>query len=155
MKLITLIMITPKGNRAEYKIFCCGRLPKTYLLDLYTLYIGKENKEESCSEHIQPITILQVEKIIEPNMWLDCVKWSRFRRQGQKECLEVFVSRPRNSQLYYAVGPKGTILISSNESVKIHQSTVEILCGKSTLHCSNPKIFCVDWNINEEFCNDK
>lgn len=157
MKLITLIMTTPKGDRAEYKLFCCSRLPKTYLMDLYTLYVGKENQKESYPEHVQSIITLEVDTILEPSVWLDCIKWSRFRRQGQTECLEVFVSRPKESQMYYAVGPNGTILISLNKSIQIHQSTVDILCGESKINCTNPKIFYVDWKEhvqNEDFCRN-
>lgn len=157
MKLITLIMITPKEDRAEYKLLCCSRLPKTYLMDLYTLYMGKENQKESYPEHVQSIITLEVDAVIEPSVWLTCIKWSRFRRQGPTKCLEIFVSRPKESQMYYAVGPNGTILISLNNTIQIHQSTVDILCGESKMHCSQPNIFYVDWKENEEqknFCNN-
>lgn len=144
MKLITLIMTTPTGDRAEYKLFCCGKLPITYLMDLYALYVGKESPDETQPGYVQSITTLQVDKILEPNVWLDCIKWSRYRKQGERECLEIFISRPKESRGYYAVGPKGTLLISLNESIKIHQSTVDIWCGQTTMYCSRPKIFCVD-----------
>lgn len=157
MKLITLIMTTPKGNRAEYKLFCCSRLPNTYLMDLYTLYVGKENQNVTEPKHVQSIMTWHVDTILEPSVWLKCIKWTRFRRQGQTKCLEVFVGRPKKSQMYYAVGPNGTIFISLNKSIQIHQSTVDIWCGESKINCSHPKIFYVDWMVNVEqkdLCND-
>lgn len=143
-------MITPDGDRAEYTLLCCGRMPKTYLMDLYALYARKENQAESASEHVPPIVTLRVDALSDPSQWLDCIKWSRFRRQGERKCLEVFVSRPTQSQMYYAVGTKGDILIGPNESIKIHASTVNILCGESKTSCPSPKVVWVDRKMNED-----
>lgn len=152
MKLVTLILVTPTGERAEYSLFCCCRLPKTFLIDLYTLYVGKEQVEELLPEYVQSVTSLQVDTILEPSLWLDCLKWSRFRREEDKACLEIFVSRPKKSELYYAVGSTGALLIGKGHTIRIHESTVKILCGESKSSCSNPKRMQVDWKANEDKC---
>ena len=145
MKLITLIMSTPKGERAEYNLLTCSRLPKTYLLDLYTLYVGRNGDEATVEATLPLMASLHVETIIEPNEWLDCIKWSRFRQEGHLKSLEIFVSRPFFSQHLYAVGEKGNILVDSDGfTIKIHETTVQILCGESKVYCSNPKIVWVD-----------
>lgn len=146
MEVITLIMVE-KGNQAEYNVLCCSRLPKTYLMDLYALYVGK-SQESSQPEWVQPIVTMKVDKILDPSDWLDCIQWSRYRQEGDKKCLEVFVRRPINSQVYYAVGTRGTVLIGQNESIQIHTSTVDILCGESKLSCPNPKIIWVDKQLS-------
>lgn len=144
MKLITLIMSTPSGDRAEYTLLCCPRLPKTYLMDLYALYVGKE-QEVVLPEEVQSLTSLKVAEILDPSGWLECIQWSRFRREGEeRKCLEVCVSRPLKSQVYYAVGMKGNVLMNADESIQVHPSTVEILCGESKTSCLRPRAVWVD-----------
>lgn len=146
-------MSTPRGERAEYNLLVCSRLPKTYLLDLYALYAGTEGEEMTVEAPLPSMTSLQVEELIEPREWLDCIKWSRFRRQGDRKCLELFVSRPLYSRHLYAVGKKGDILVDANGyTVKIHQSTVDILCGESRTYCSDPKILWVDCKKEATIC---
>ena len=137
-------MTTPRGESAEYNLLCCNRLPKTYLTDLYTLYTGKEG-ESLLTTSVQSITSMQVEKLIEPKEWLNCIQWSRFRREGEKKCLEVFITKPIHSELFYAVGEKGEVWVGTNgTTLKIHTTTVQVLCGESKMNCSNPKIYWID-----------
>lgn len=148
MKPITLVMTTPKGEHAEYNLFCCSRLPKTYLMDLYALYEGIENQEQTVAEHVQSVTTLRVDKIVDPSLWINCILWSRYRRQGENASLELFVGRLKHSQMYYAVGTSGTLLMSPSTTIKVHTSTIQMLCGESKTNCSNPKIYWVDRKEN-------
>lgn len=152
MKPITLVLTTLKGERAEYNLLCCSRIPKSYLMDLYVLYMGIENQNPTVTEPIQSVTTLQVEEIMEPNVWIDCILWSRYRQQGETACLELFVGRPKHSQMYYAVGTSGTLLISPSATIKVHESTIQILCGQSKMYCSNPRIMWVDQKLNKDIC---
>lgn len=117
-------------------------------MDLYALYVGKT---QEVSLPVQSsVVAMKVEKILDPSVWLNCIQWSRYRQEGDKKSLEIFVNRPVNSQMYYAVGTRGTILVGSNESIQIHASTVDILCGESKVSCSNPKIVWVDKQFKTE-----
>lgn len=145
MKPVTLVMITPRGDRSETELFCCCRLPETYLADLYALYSGGgAGVGQTAPEHVRSVTSLVVDEIVDPKLWLDCVLWSRYRREGGAASLEVFVRRPRNSRSFYAVGIKGNVLTSPEESIRIHESTVGILCGKSKRDCPDPVIHCIN-----------
>lgn len=114
-------------------------------MDLYTLYVGKQQQEQVPPEYVSSVTTMPVDDaILEPSVWVECIQWSRYRRQGETKCLEVFVRRPCQSQLYYAVGMEGTILMNETDFIQIHPSTVEILCGESKLSCLNPRVLWVD-----------
>lgn len=157
MRPVTLIMVAGGENRAEYSLLCCERMPQSYLTDLYALYAGRESQGAAAAGRVPSVVTLRVDEISEPSLWLDCIKWSRYRRQGEeRRSLEVFVGRPTGSQLYYAVGPKGDVLVGGpNESIGIHESTVRILCGESKTGCPNPKAFWVDWKRSDPACDEK
>lgn len=145
-KIVTLILVKPDGSSAEFILFICSRVSKSYLIDLYSLYLGRAQQKEN-SEYIESVIILTVDKISNPDDWLNCIVWSRYRQEEKKASLELFVKRPVKSEFYYAVGTDGTLLINQknpNESIKIHENTVDVLCGKSKLYCNNPTIVLID-----------
>lgn len=99
------------------------------------------------AEYVDSIITLTVDKIINPGKWMYCIVWSRYRQEEKKASLEIFVKRPAKSEFYYAVGTNGTLLISrknANESIVIHENTVDVLCGKSRLYCNDPTIVWID-----------
>lgn len=108
--------------------------------------MGHVQQKEN-AEYIESIITLTVDKISSPDEWLNCITWSRYRQEEKKASLELFVKRPAKSEFYYAIGTNGTLLISRknpNESIKIHENTVDVLCGKSRLYCNKPTIIWVD-----------
>lgn len=123
-------------------------------MDMYVLYMGIENQKQTVAEQVQSVTTLQVDKIVEPGLWINCILWSRYRQQADNACLELFVGRLKHSQMYYAVGTSGNLLISPSSTVKVHESTIKILCGQSKMYCSNPKIFWVDRNVSKDICKE-
>lgn len=140
---MTLILIASNGQRAEYKILTCEYVLKSYIQDLYNLYIGKFINQ--AHELVQSATAIYVENVIHPKEWLNCIKWSRAQNMNNESSLELFVARSKNSSFYYAVGPSGNVLMNSNNDVlKIHNSTVEILSGNIKYICKNPKIICIE-----------
>ena len=120
-------------------------------MDLYSLYAGYTQQNIS-AEYIESIIILNVDEILaNPDEWLNCIVWSRYRQWEKKASLEMFVKRPKKSEFYYAVGTNGTLLINQrnqNETIKIHENTVEVLCGRSRLYCNKPTIVWVDKGLN-------
>lgn len=146
MKIVTLITVEPDGSSAEFILLICSRVAKSYLVDLYSLYVGRAQQTEN-AEYVDSVITLTVDKILNPDEWMNCIVWSRYRRQDKKASLEIFVKRPAKSEFYYAVGTNGTLLISrknANESIVIHESTVDVLCGKSRLYCNDPTIVWID-----------
>lgn len=146
MKVVTLILVKPDGSSAEYILLICSRVAKSYLVDLYSLYRGYAQPKEN-AEYVDSIISLTVDEIFNPDEWLDCIAWSRYRQEEKKASLELFVKRPAKSEFYYAVGTNGTLLISrrnTSESIVIHENTVDVFCGRSRLYCNNPTIVWVD-----------
>lgn len=146
MKIVTLILVEPDGSSAEYTLLICSRVAKSYLFDLYSLYAGRAREKEK-AEYVESIITFAVDEIANPDEWLNCIAWSRYRREEKKASLELFVVRPAKSEFYYAVGTDGTLLISRenpNESIAIHESTVDVLCGTSRLYCNKPTIVWID-----------
>lgn len=139
-KYITLVLIAPDETRAEYNILTCENVFKTYIQDLYNLYTGKY-KETQAHEFVEPVTAVYVDEIIDPKEWLNCIKWSRYRREAENGSLELFVVRRNNCTFYYAIGPGGTLLVNrNNEFMKIHPSTVELLTGETRYTCRKPTL---------------
>lgn len=131
-------------------------------MDLYVLYAGIENRAQSvdsaaaaAAEPVRSVTTLRVDEILEPGSWLNCILWSRYRQQGENACLELFVGRPKHSQMYYAVGTSGNLLMSPSGTIKVHESTIQMLCGQSKTYCSNPRILWVDRKANGDICTTK
>lgn len=138
-KLITLLLITPTGARAEYKLLICEQVSKAYLQDLYNLYIGRVR--DVTHEMVSPVTTIYVDEIVNPKEWLNCVKWARYRCKSDLESLELFIDRPKNPNFFYALGTSGTMLIGKNEEIiKIHNVTLQTLTGKTTYTCRKPVI---------------
>lgn len=149
MKTITILLVErASGKCAEFVLLICSRVSKSYLVDLYTLYLGRtQEQENNLSEYVESINTFTVDEISNPDVWLNCISWSRYRQRDEKASLELFIKRPKKSEFYYAVGTAGTLLINrknANDSIKIHENTVDILCGKSRLHCTNPTVILVD-----------
>ena len=148
MKTVTLILFTPTGSSAEFTLLICSKVSKSFLMDLYSLYVGYTLPEESL-EYVESIITLNVDKIINPDEWLNCIVWSKYQQIEKSASLELFIKRPEKSEFYYAVGISGILLLgrtNPNEMIKIHENTVEILCGKSRLYCNKPTIIWVDQN---------
>lgn len=149
MKCITLVLVTPCAERKSYTLFTCSNVFITYLMDLYTLYTGHEKwcAPIFSADTIQSIVTLQVEDIIDPCHWLNCIQWTRYRRQGSEFCLEWFVSRPKHSAFYYSLGVQGNLLVNKNnpnETIQIHEKTVHMMTDEIVSCCRKPIIIQID-----------
>lgn len=148
LKYITLVLIAPDG-RSESTLLTCSNVYKTYLHDLYQVYTGLSAVHQpSLYEWVDSITVLHVPKLVDPKEWLNCLQWSRFYRVDESTgCLELFVSRPRDSTFYYALGPEGNILVNRhdvNETLRVHGSTVQVWTGEEGNACHKPTLMKVD-----------
>lgn len=122
-------------------------------MDLYSLYRGVDSSPTTGS-FVKDVTMLQVDEILNPEEWLSCVKWCRYRHLGgDSKSLELFVARPTRSGFYYSVGEDGALLVSHenpNHSIKIHKETVETMTGESAEYCLRPTIMLVDRELSEQ-----
>lgn len=150
MKCITLLLINPEGRWSEHTLLTCANVPQSYLQDLYTLYTGKSQLQTVQEDQkVESITALYVDDDqLDPSRWLHCIRWSRYREQDpNSRCLEIFIARPKESTFYYALGPRGTLMINRNnvhETLRVHESTIRMLSGHASPFCSNPTIEKVD-----------
>ena len=140
------------GGRSEHTLLTCSRVPVEYVCDMYRLY----RDDPACGHDgamgfLTPITTLQVTRRTDPEEWLTgcfpCVK--RFRigcQSAEKQSLELFLGRPRNSDRYYAVGHDGTLFVSSRtqRTVHLHEETVRMLMKNTTVYCHRPTVNVVD-----------
>lgn len=133
-------------EQREYSIAICSRVAQSYLSDLVTLYTGKE-QSATTSDYVQSVTNLNVTEIIDPSKWFKCIQWSYYRCNKNHKCLELFITRPSSSSLYYAVGEKGTLLVNRynlKDLLKINDNTVDVLTGQSKLYCLKPTLKVID-----------
>lgn len=130
----------------EYTVLACKRVSVSYLMDLYALYLGKDTTLVP-PVPVKSVVTLNVEKIIDPEKWLNCIKWARYQNQHTKLSLEWFIARPKNSGFYYSVGEDGSLLMPRNSylnTIQIHPETVKTISGKSVRYCSKPTLCVVD-----------
>lgn len=115
-------------------------------MDLYTLHaeIPAIETEDAC---IQPVTTLRVPRIVHPDQWFHCIRWTRYRKYGHEgnSSLEWFVRRGRdNSNYYYSVGEDGTTLISTGDGgrthLTVHPATVHAVAGLAKDYCCHPTL---------------
>jgi hypothetical protein len=135
------------GVEREYSYLICSRVPRAFVHDLYALYSLK--RIESSGSFIGPVLLLRVEEIIDPEEWLRCVKWTRYRKVGHGDAsLEWFIARPKNSAFYYSVGEEGTLLLSKDDddSIEIHRDTVCMFTKESSDFCHDPILTRINWN---------
>ncbi|GBO23263.1 hypothetical protein AVEN_250091-1 [Araneus ventricosus] len=136
----------------EYDLLMCSQITIAYLYDMYFLYEGSgRNGGEGSKICVDTITALKVPRMIDPDEWLisNCVKCVRWKRDEENQSLEIYVARPMNSGMFYAIGEEGTYFMSRknpNDAIRLDKDTVEVLMRKSILYCNGPNIFKVDWN---------
>ena len=131
----------------------CSRTPAEYVADMYRLYTDCDRVE--WMENGRTIE-LNAERAIDPNEWLvsdtasfPCIKAYRTYREFEDASLEIFVSRPKNSTRYYALGEcdeNGNLLfISEKGDTKLNWKTVDMLLKTSSQHCHRPIVCKIDW----------
>lgn len=123
-------------------------------MDLYCLYCEIESPRLQPLQYVKTVTTMQVNRIVPPSEWLNCIQWSKFQRLGRDRLsLELFIVRPSESNFYYAVGETGTVLMcrDSAKTLKLNQDTVSVLTGASTSCCLKPSIRLVD-EMKEQEC---
>lgn len=140
LKCVTLVL--DADERKEYTLLACDSVSVAYLRDLFALYVGKDSQQVSTSL-IQPIVTLNVDKIINPNEWLGCILWTRYKRSGDKSTLEWCIRQAGGrASFYYSVGEDGSLLVPQEGSmIQIHKQTVEVVTGLSTLLCRKPTLY--------------
>lgn len=143
MRCITLVLWTDNSERVEYTLLTCARVAIAHLMDLYCLYRGIDSPPGMGPALVTTVTTLHVEKIVSPDEWLTCLKWTQYRRLGTKASLEWFVARStaEQSAFYYSVGGLGTLLVSREDpsrTLKINKETVQLASGTSFDLCSKP-----------------
>ncbi|KAG8173831.1 hypothetical protein JTE90_016320 [Oedothorax gibbosus] len=85
--------------------------------------------------------MLNVNKIIAPNDWFNCILWSRYKHHGCEASLELFINRPKDSEFYYSVGEDGSMLMPRDTRLSvltINPETVRTLAGQSVTMCPKP-----------------
>ncbi|GIY73865.1 hypothetical protein CEXT_54921 [Caerostris extrusa] len=134
-----------ESERMEYSLLICSKVPVSYLMDLYCLYRGI-NSPPMGPFYVKTVTVLCVEKVVDPEEWLYCIKWSKYQSQCEHSSLELFISRRNRSLFYYAVGDVGNLLVSreNNHTIQIHSETVQMLTGITGEYCHKPAIYVVD-----------
>ncbi|GBN13118.1 hypothetical protein AVEN_257698-1 [Araneus ventricosus] len=93
---------------------------------------------------------MNVEKVVDPEEWLTCIQWARYRWAEEKASMEWFIARPSNSMFYYSVGEDGSLLVprdSSMEMIQIHAETIKTITGNSSMFCKKPTIMKVDKEV--------
>ncbi|GFU30114.1 uncharacterized protein TNCV_4862441 [Trichonephila clavipes] len=144
-KVVTLVLVNDQ-QRLEYTLLVCERVAVSYLMDLYALFTGV-NAPRMPNTLLKSVTTLNVDKILEPYKWLQCIQWTRYQQQGQKVSLEWFITRPNNSGFYYSLGEEGSLLVSRKnnmEMIQIHPETVRTIAGLSTIFCTRPTLQQID-----------
>lgn len=115
-------------------------------MDLYALYRG-ENAPQAPASFVKSITTMNVEKVLDPEEWLPCIRWARYRQVGNDASMEWFIARPTNSMFYYSLGEDGSLLVpreNNMEMIQINAETVKAIAGVSSMFCKNPTIIRVD-----------
>lgn len=139
---MTLVLVDPEQQRKEYSLLTCQRVAISYLMDLYALYRGT-NSPQMPPIPIKPVTMLQVAEIVDPRHWLDCIRWSRYQRQGGDASLEWFIARPTYAGFYYSLGEDGSLLLPRDSRIPtmtINAETVRTVAGQSATACAQPVI---------------
>lgn len=150
MMTMTLILKDKTLYQVEYNYLICSRVSTNYLMDLYSLFKGINANTQILSTTIGTVTMMLVDEIIDPEEWLHCIKWTRYRRlSDSRKSLEWFIARPTQSRFYYSIGEDGTVLVCSKppqETLVISRDTVQTVLGESGKYCQNPTFIKIDWN---------
>lgn len=126
-----------------------------YVADMYRLYAGDGKPVHATAREEGREMKLKVNKLIDPKKWLStetafpCIKFYKTLKECDNASLEIFVSRPKNSTKYYALGEcdgEGKLLFVSKESdTKLCWKTIDMLLKTSVHYCHRPVICKSDW----------
>ncbi|KMQ82321.1 hypothetical protein RF55_23366 [Lasius niger] len=164
---VSFIIEDPKGDRGEYVLLACDRIPMDYIYDMYFLYTGDyrnyDNDHPKKVDRLERNTILHLPSIIDVDLWLTgggstptttttsfpCIKCYTRSFDDRNQSLTVYLARPRNSKSYYALGKDGTLLLSAddeNDMAYLRAETVNMLLRNTTEHCHRPSVWRADWS---------
>lgn len=137
---MTLVLVDPEQRRKEYNMLVCERVSISYLMDLYSLYQAKDSPRMP-PVYVKPVTMLKVDELLDPEDWLNCIRWTRFQQHGGDTSLEWFIARPKGAGFYYSLGEDGSLLMPQDTRMSIlsiNPETVLGVAGQSSLTCSKP-----------------
>ncbi|GFT75882.1 uncharacterized protein NPIL_18941 [Nephila pilipes] len=115
-------------------------------MDMYALYSGTSAPRMPTTP-LKSVTTLTVDKVLDPDKWLNCIQWACYQQQGQKASMEWLIALPHLSGSYYSLGEEGSLLLpreNNMEMIQIHPETVRAIAGLSTEFCKKPTLRQVD-----------
>lgn len=126
------------------------------MADMYRLYT--DNEEGIVRDEGRELK-LKVNRIIDPKKWLatetafPCIKFYKTLKECGNTSLEIYVSRPKNSTKYYALGEcneEGYLLfVSEKKDIKLCWKTIDMLLKTSVKYCHRPVICKCDWEMKK------
>lgn len=151
--------MTDGSTKTAFPLLMCSRTPIEYVADMYRLYADCHDEGAVCATTRNGEMELKVNRLIDPKKWLatetafPCIKFYKTLKECGNTSLEIFVSRPKNSTKYYALGEcneRGKLLfVSENNDTKLCWKTIDMLLKTSVHYCHRPVICKTNWEMKK------